>query len=247
MIGDRQNNKLINHLHQISRSEVIRIEAVRTVDLSVESDVLKFCALQGFMPSAPVIGCALAHKQVYNQMIKFNQNIALVFEDDALPIENFDFDKFTKVVIEFEKLSNPSICLLYFKYGSKQKNIQTIIKYKFIPSYAVAYLINYDAASTLNLNQNPISEVADWPKEPKGINYYHVQMPFYKHGTSDFMMTSTIEPLRGKLKLRTKIEFYTFAWYLKNTKYFKNIREYWRMIVKARLDFHFTRKYKVEN
>lgn len=157
------------------------------------------------------IGCALSHLGVYQEIINYNFEGAIVVEDDAF----FNSD-FKEILLEFNNSVNKktdSIVLLnYVKRYFSRNNIKLNNKYfiaKLHPNYlgysAFSYYITYGAAKKMIDNIYPIHSVSDnWSYFAKelAINFQAI-IPFlvsHKSGESNLENDRKIMQEKYKLK-----------------------------------------------
>ena len=109
------------------------------------------------------IGCALSHIKIYQDFIKSNKKYALVFEDDAIFLENFTLNLQRLIIknFKFEK----QIFLLSELKEFIRKPIDKMGKYEAVKVtnafFTHAYLINKEAAKSILKFNYPVKTVAD--------------------------------------------------------------------------------------
>ncbi len=109
------------------------------------------------------IGCALSHIKIYKKFIESNYNFALILEDDAVFIENFN-DNLKSFVIKnfyFKK----QIVLLSELKEFYSKPIDSKYGYEIVDVsnafFTHAYMINKEAAKSIISFNYPVKTIAD--------------------------------------------------------------------------------------
>jgi GR25 family glycosyltransferase involved in LPS biosynthesis len=142
------------------------------------------------------IGIALAHREIYNRIIKEDLQWAIVFEDDAI-VENLELLKLQLENSLQRSVEKPTVMLLFHHAREVLNNEENnfFIKSKIVPSYAVAYTLNKAAAQLLLASQFPIKSVADWPLCTHRVDYWLSRGFALAHGSETSKVSSYFEEL----------------------------------------------------
>lgn len=244
ILGSRQNKsfELLSNLN----FNIQRLSEITTFNY-YDVDYKSFELFNGRAPFSGEIKCALIHLKSYKKLLKSEFPFALIFEDDAL-LDEVSTEQI-KFAVEFmENLTAATILSLYTEienYNPDPK--KQVSKLNFMPSFAVAYLINKAAANTLvNLNY-PVSFRADWPIELEQIDFYALNETRVKHGSSsNGIYSSIITDNNRDIRLINKILMYCGIWYwLKSSADLRKHISFWRyydLALKNKLRYH---KYKI--
>lgn len=140
------------------------------------------------------IGIALAHRQIYQQIIEGDHSWALVLEDDAIITDANLLTSQIENSISFSP-DIPRISLLYHhaKGLIDSSTNSTFKRSKITPSYAVAYVLNKSAAHELLKSQTPISSVADWPVCSHKVDYWLSKSFAIMHGSETHYYNSYLD------------------------------------------------------
>lgn len=171
--------------------------------------------------SIGVLSCTLNHILCYEEIVKHNFELSLIFENDPFFLKNFD-DNLDLVLNESKNMDNAFIVSLE-NSTLKFPNFKDIRKNKYLYKakygrFAGAYLINLAAAKNIleYLKSNKCSEVIDWWHNSlidKGvIDMYWAHPPLTEQGSHNGLMSSTISTKKKNVKRRV-------AWLLQ--KYYK--------------------------
>lgn len=111
------------------------------------------------------VGCALAHRVAMNKFLNSDHQFGLFFEDDAVVIEEFDFE----ILVNFLDSHLPVIIVLGWIPGfAISKNSQILSSEEIIelitpPSCTFAYAMNRPAANLMIDSHEKIIDLPDWP------------------------------------------------------------------------------------
>ena len=170
------------------------------------------------------IGCALSHIKIYEDFIKSKKKYALIFEDDAIFLENFTLN-LQKFIIKNFKFKKQIFLLSELKEYVK-KPIDKIENYEAVKVtnafFTHAYLINKEAAKSILKFNFPVKTVAD------NFVYFKIYCGVNLIGLNPFLLDqdkknfkTTIDLWEGKQK---KFLFRRFLYKFKN-KILKNFNK----------------------
>ena len=138
------------------------------------------------------IGAALAHKRVYEELLRSKRAWAIVLEDDVEVYLDALDGELDNLKTFFEgKSGNGTVALLGY-------NSQTVLtgsshskfyKQHLIPSGAFGYAINHEAAKIL-CSEREIMLQADWPPSATKVSFYAVGKSWVTH---DFTKPSRVD------------------------------------------------------
>lgn len=138
----------------------------------------------GRKPLLGEIGAALAHKRVAEVFLNSKSKFALVFESDAVIVDENKFQRQIMQFVEMCPYRRPAIGLLFHQVKvdpDPELNSEDLLsqiqwlEFKFTPSYAVAYIMNRNAAEAIINSQKIIWSVADWPLCSHTCQFYGVK------------------------------------------------------------------------
>jgi glycosyl transferase, family 25 len=113
--------------------------------------------------SASQIGCALSHIKIYRKFVKTKYEFALILEDDAIFINNFENILLNFIINNF-KFKKQIILLSELKQFYK-KPLSKIEKYELVDVtnafFTHAYFINKEAAKSIISFNHPVKTIAD--------------------------------------------------------------------------------------
>lgn len=145
------------------------------------------------------VGCALAHRNTWEELLASSAQFALVFEDDArLTREPLDED--VKCVLDSEK---PVVVLLdsyadHTVVSRRARHIGEVYRTMVAAPGAWAYALNRAAAEVLLEKGAPVSSVTDWPARVAHKVSFHVTYP--PRARVDVDVASNLEANRQKLE-----------------------------------------------
>ncbi|UJL31494.1 glycosyltransferase family 25 protein [Mycolicibacterium vanbaalenii] len=126
------------------------------------------------------VGCALAHRRVYQLMVRQRVSMALVFEDDARLSTNLN----SQHLHELLNTRIPRVLMLSFDRSTvvprdlRVRRDPEIHRALVPPTTTTAYALNMAAASLLMDNGRPIAHVADWPVRPSAdVEFFFPSSP----------------------------------------------------------------------
>ena len=188
--------------------------------------------------SLPEIGCAESHMNCYRKILESEDEIALIFEDDAYITDI----KSLNVALSYldEMILESKICIsLYSKFATLRngyfvhRNFHSVVD---IPSSTVGYLVTRTAAeSLLNSNKNHTYN-ADWPKN-SNVQFYLTKNRFLETGFNDSLMENN----RGTVNISTleryliMLSVFSFHYYFKHQNAFSSFSEYVNIMIKPTL------------
>ena len=188
------------------------------------------------------VGCALAHRNVYAEILNSDGPWALVIEDDVVILEA---NLFKERVLEFIRTlptKEPVIVNM---------NIDAADPHRFSQKYSVAglwqpsvatfttscYLLNAQAAAKLHARQFPICSQADWPVTAREVLFLQESMPIARPADDQ---RSLVDPHdeRGDFALGLRLQMWSGIWFVRHRKHFKGLKDYWNCVLKPRLYRH---------
>jgi len=164
------------------------------------------------------VGCALAHRVAMNTFLNSNHKFAIILEDDAEVIAEFDFD----ILSDLLDSDRPIIVALGWIPGiAVSKNPQVICNEDLVelitpPTCTFAYAINRSGAKSMIGSNTKIIDLADWPIYM--LNKVHFYAPRWPWVTANHdpifstigvrsspISTSTIGVLVSRIRLATSL------------------------------------------
>lgn len=173
---------------------VLLSELPEPQDTYVDQDVARILLRRNL--TAGEIGCALAHREAYRQLLNSSADFALIFEDDArlertLPVEE---------IRQHMESPSPRVILLDWNpgwtitYSAVFPGSTSLYSTRFAPIDARGYAVNRAAAKLLMQQESRINYVADWPAQVAGkIDFYVIYPRAVK---ADWTVPSTLEGSR---------------------------------------------------
>ena len=165
------------------------------------------------------IGCALSHIEIYKEFIETDYDYALIFEDDAIFVENFE-KKLVNFIIDNFKYKKQIILLSEIKQFYS-KPINKIEKYELVKVtnafFTHGYFINKEAAKSIISFNYPVKTIADnfvlfklyCGIEITGINPFIVDQDKKNHPTTILIQREKLKKIflfkRTIYKLKMKI------------------------------------------
>ena len=203
-------------------------------------DEATFVARFGRRPLESEMGCAAVHVEAYKTFLSTSFSWALVFEDDALIVDEEDLRLKVSSLVNHVEPTGRVISLFtegpIFPISSIVCGQLEVLNLRVPPQGAVAYLVDRAAASKLVATQNPISSVADWPTTSRLVDFDFVPNMPIEHATS--MTTSTVAPDLDRSHLvpvTVRLLMWSGLWYLAHRKKFLNWSDYVERVLRPRL------------
>ena len=233
---------LLEHLSthmdvQVQPAVWVSIDDMGDPDL-VDTDRFQARHLRRPLPSE--VGIALAHRSIYEQVVKHSdQEWSVIFEDDALIHNMEDLRIRLRELIEVLPKDRP--CIVNLNYTAARPFLardHKAIEGVWIPrapTYtATAYLINKPAAKHLLHEQLPIRAQADWPINSRSLLFLQESRPLVEPRPD---LPSVADPTGLRAQVPTGIQFLTWSWlwYFQHRKYFRGPEDYWRGVLLPRL------------
>jgi hypothetical protein len=169
------------------------------------------------------VGCALAHRVAMNTFLNSNHKFAIILEDDAEVIAEFDFD----ILSDLLDSDRPIIVALGWIPGiAVSKNPQIFCNEELVelitpPTCTFAYAINRSGAKSMIGSNTKIIDLADWPIYMLNkVNFYAPRWPWVTANhdpifstigvRSNPISTSTIGLLKSRIRLTTYLAVLMF-------------------------------------
>ena len=180
------------------------------------------------------IGCSLSHIKAYKEILKNNDEIALIFEDDAVFIKDLTNELTNAILDSFNK--NAQIVLLnelhlFYKKPIKKINGNEIVSV--IKSFSShSYFINKVAAANIIDFNYPVKTVADDHNLFNlycDINYYGInpsicgQSQIFSSNINSSFEVSEIKKIEKTIKFYQRHILYTKKLHNLKTKFLKNL------------------------
>ncbi len=169
----RETKRRENIINELRKQRITDFEIIDAVDgkeiKKNELDLLisknnKFINPVNTHMNAPEICCALSHIKVYKKFIKTDMDYALIFEDDAIFLNDFS-EKLQKFILKNFKYKK-QIILLSELWQFFKKPLDVEDEYEFVDvRNAVlghAYFINREAAKSLISFNYPVKTMPDY-------------------------------------------------------------------------------------
>ena len=168
----RETKRKENIINELRKQNIVDFEVIDAIDGEVikksELDLLisknnKFINPINTFMNAPEICCALSHIKVYKKFIETKMDYALIFEDDAIFLNNFS-EKLKKFILKNFKYEK-QIMLLSELWQFFKKPLDLEDEYEIVDvRNAVlthAYFINREAAKSLISFNYPVKTMPD--------------------------------------------------------------------------------------
>lgn len=225
--------------------EFFDVEVVPPVFLPIESlddptivDQAAFVARNTRPAMLGEVGCALAHRSVYEKIIEQHLSWALVLEDDVTLPSIARLASRVDQVVDACSQTEPVV----FSFSSGHLPLSRLIRqgplrgsiHPGIQPYSTeCYLVNAKAARLMLTLQTPITSTADWPSHPSQVTFFVDTGEFVGPSNSS---SSQIDPeaLRQRSSNRTRIELWSTVWYWKHRPYFRSLADYAITVLKPR-------------
>jgi hypothetical protein len=154
--------------------------SVKLEELASSVDFKAFYLKYGRAPTSGEVGCAMAHRYCYEQILAVVDGIGLILEDDFLPDSAMVSDIIPSILEDksfaWDVFSLKATYGLY-KVCGKIKGAM-VLKPDLFSFGTHAYLVKASAASVLLKAQSPmISGLADWPVNPNRLSMYSLCYP----------------------------------------------------------------------
>lgn len=168
----RETRRRENIINELKKQNIVDFEIIDAIDgkeiKKNELDLLisknnKFINPLNTFMNAPEICCALSHIKVYKRFIQANSDYALIFEDDAVFLNDFS-EKLQKFVLKNFKYKKQIILLSelwqFFKKPLDLENGYEIVDVR-NAVLTHAYFINREAAKSLISFNYPVKTMPD--------------------------------------------------------------------------------------
>lgn len=235
MIGNEQDQVVTS---ASSLPEAISLHLVAPIYVSSSdlrnSTLVDWKTFRGRNFRGPLIGelgCAMAHRYVYEQMSAKSLSWALVCESDAhIPCMKSLLERIDEIQFRLDEAEPTVISLYWGNYPTKgtcrSLNTPHLYQARVAPFGTVGYLLNLDAAEYFLSVSLPIKSPADWPARPPSVKFLIDTSDHIQH-TGD-VSQSKIDPLnvRDNLTLTKRILAVTSLWYLLNRDSFNGFEDY---------------------
>lgn len=250
VIGDLNRSRspiLLDEVQSLFPTTIQPAVWVHNLDflLSDQVNVDAFRARHLRDPLAGEIGCALAHRAVYQAIAGMSSSWGVVFEDDAEIIEGRRLASQLNVLRKTLPRDIPVIVNLNFSAATRPMFVpvdRRIGLWKpWVPTYTTtSYFLNKAAARRLLENQTPISSQADWPVAKGDVLFFHTANNFVRAPESE---ASLVDPAssRTRFPLRKKIKVWSGWWYIRNRSFFPGATGYWSIVLLPRILRHIYR------
>ena len=209
------------------------------VEYPKEVDIEVMAARLGRAPLEGEIGCALAHRNACEQLIKSGASAALVLENDAQVVDAQDFLKVTEQAFSAAENFEGLVSLyageeLQQAYG--ECALGQVVNVPFRPSYALGYVISTGVAKKVVELQTPVRDIADWPKDLSKDNFLYIPQSRLR---PDPLMTSSIDAgrIRFERSVRQRLEIASGIWFFKHRRQFRSLKNYGRMMLVPRIQY----------
>ena len=151
------------------------------------------------------LGCAKSHLDCYKMFLESDNQLALIFEDDAF-LSDQKLNEFKTALMQIEileeKLDQTGRVFTFFTESAIVKN-KTISDSNFFkiygePSGALCYVVNRRGADALITANRNLDFQADWPRS-KNIDYFLYCNKLISHGNTNQSHDSLLEFQRKSL------------------------------------------------
>ena len=168
----RETKRKENIINELRKQNIVDFEVIDAIDGEVikksELDLLisksnKFINPINTFMNAPEICCALSHIKVYKKFIETNMDYALIFEDDAIFLNNFS-EKLKKFILKNFKYEKQIMLLTeLWQFFKKPLDIEDEYEIVDVRNAVLthAYFINREAAKSLISFNYPVKTMPD--------------------------------------------------------------------------------------
>ena len=238
------SHDLASVLSEVFELEILPPVFVSRTDLEDENlvNVQHFRAFHLRPPTQGEIGCALAHRGAYQQMIVRNLGEAAIFEDDA---QVGDAHRLSHRIGLYTDLLSQSVPTLI---NLNQEALPKLLERR-VPSLtgifaamthpypATAYVINLATARNFVYAQTPVQSQADWPRTTQRTYFYVDRLSSVIENTS---LESTIDEQgqRPGIPLRRKLAMWTALWFRQHHDAFPTFKYFLYWLPGARIVHH---------
>lgn len=157
---------------------------------------------------------SLSHKRARDLGISLDSDWVLIFEEDAIQLaQEHEVYSFLKNLDEFLGHETPkAVHFAPEQFGvmclhKSQEFYSTLI----LADCAVAYALNRSALRVISSVDFSLSEVADWPKTLRKLNWYSPKSAFYKHPDLHGTGTSSTSEDREARNIRQRNRVFIFS------------------------------------
>ena len=230
---------LKKELITFSRISAIDGKSISSTEISNQVDSKSCISRLGAELTASQIGCALSHKQAYEQFIEAGSHWALILEEDVR-LES-DFSRKLELLLMAVEIDEPCVIEL-FSRGERFVNDKNILQldldhrvYEFssIPGQTAAYLINREAAK-LGVSSSKVDGPADWPNWAAKVKFLCIY-PFLASEKSEGSSIDMKLVTQWKYRLRV-LQIFTGIHYVRYRGSFSSRIDYFTLIVKPLLN-----------
>ena len=168
----RETKRKENIINELRKQNIVDFEVIDAIDgeeiKKSELDLLisksnKFINPINTFMNAPEICCALSHIKVYKKFIETNMDYALIFEDDAIFLNNFS-EKLKKFILKNFKYEKQIMLLTeLWQFFKKPLDIENEYEIVDVRNAVLthAYFINREAAKSLISFNYPVKTMPD--------------------------------------------------------------------------------------
>ena len=168
----RETKRKENIINELRKQNIVDFEIIDAIDgeeiKKSELDLLisksnKFINPINTFMNAPEICCALSHIKVYKKFIETNMDYALIFEDDAIFLNNFS-EKLKKFILKNFKYEKQIMLLTeLWQFFKKPLDIENEYEIVDVRNAVLthAYFINREAAKSLISFNYPVKTMPD--------------------------------------------------------------------------------------
>ncbi len=203
-----------NHVNELFKKHSLPFEFMTAGDPSLFTDDLIYQYFDNNIKntlSKGVLSCTLNHILCYEQIIKHNHELTLIFENDPFFLK--DFDATLQKIISEAKTLKPGFIIsientmLHFPTYRDIRKGKTLYEAAY-GRFAGAYLIDLRAAKDIlaNLKNNKCKEVIDWWHntliQAGVVRMYWAYPAITEQGSHNGLMSSTISTKNKNLKRR---------------------------------------------
>lgn len=195
-----------------------------------------FRSIFGRLPNSGEVGCALAHRNVYEEFSNASQEWALILEDDSIIRDEAVLQECLQQVMSSGFARHPTIASFFTRQFSAplfiklRQPLECFVELERPVTSTLGYLINQKAAAQLTLTQTPVQSTADWPRGAATCSFLLTNKPVLDHSPDPTSIGS--RPNRSRF---FEAQLISGVWYVRYRRYFLDFRDYVWLLIKPRI------------
>lgn len=207
-----------------------------------EVDVRRFVARHLRAPLHGEIGCALAHRSAYSQIVHRQIEWCAIFEDDAQLVDSSKLKTELEHLVAVLPTDEPCIVNLNHRAAKRPPWVRThqgirAWRPRVLTYTTTAYLLNEKAAALLQRVQSPVGAQADWPLRRRQILFLQYAGALVEPSPA---LDSQVDPHshRSRFGVGRRLQMWSMWWYLRHRRAFSGWPDYVESVLMTRLYRH---------